>query len=61
MRANPEKQKKIKGALVPMEDITEASNDLRVMHEKVTDAQAELVHMMLHDGCNPTELSLIHI
>ena len=55
MRANPEKQKKIKGALVPMEDITEASNDLRVMHEKVTDAQAELVHMMLHDGCNPTE------
>ena len=25
------------------------------MHEKVTDAQAELVEMMLHDGCNPTE------
>ena len=24
---------------------------------EITDAQAELVHMMLHDGCNPTEAS----
>ena len=54
-RANPEKQAKVKGALVPMDDINDAASELRVAHEKVTDAQAELVHMMLHDGCNPTE------
>ena len=55
MKANKSKQDKYKGAIVPMEDIDSSANELRVVHEKVTDAQAELVHMMLHDGCNPTE------
>lgn len=38
-----------------MEDIEKHSPTLRTSHSKVTDAQADLVHMILHDGCNPTE------
>ena len=38
-----------------MEDIEKHSPTLRTTHSKVTDAQADLVHMILHDGCNPTE------
>ena len=38
-----------------MEDIEKHSPTLRQQHNKVTDAQADLVHMILHNGCNPTE------
>ena len=55
MKADKNKQDLYKGAIVPTEDIEKGANELRVVHEKVTDAQAELVEMMLHDGCNPTE------
>tara|TARA_R100001510_G_scaffold55864_1_gene60432 strand:- start:5164 stop:5595 length:432 start_codon:yes stop_codon:yes gene_type:complete len=55
MKADKSKQDVYKGAIVPIEDIESGANELRVVHEKVTDAQAELVEMMLHDGCNPTE------
>ena len=57
MKADKTKQDVYKGAIVPTEDIEKGANELRVVHEKVTDAQAELVEMMLHDGCNPTEAS----
>ena len=54
-KANNAKQEKYKGSIVPMNEISETANELRVVHDKVTDAQADLVHAMLHDGCNPTE------
>ena len=38
-----------------MDDIEKHSPTLRQQYSKVTDAQAELVHMILHNGCNPTE------
>ena len=38
-----------------MEDIDKHSPTLRTQHDKVTDAQADLVHMILHNGCNPKE------
>ena len=38
-----------------MDQIEENATQLKHTHSKVTEAQAELVHMMLHDGCNPTE------
>ena len=38
-----------------MDDIEKHSPTLRQEYSKVTDAQAELVHMILHNGCNPTE------
>ena len=54
-KANIEQQERYKGGVVPMEDIEKHSPTLRTSHSKVTDAQADLVHMILHDGCNPTE------
>ena len=38
-----------------MDDIEKHSPTLSQQCNKVTDAQAELVHMILHNGCNPTE------
>ena len=38
-----------------MDDIEKHSPTLRQQCSKITDAQAELVHMILHNGCNPTE------
>lgn len=37
-----------------MDDIDKHSPTARANNEEVTDAQAELVHMILHNGCNPT-------
>lgn len=54
-KANTEQQEKYKGGVVPMDDIEKHSPTLRQQYSKVTDAQAELVHMILHNGCNPTE------
>ncbi len=54
-KANTEQQEKYKGGVVPMEDIEKHSPTLRTQHEKVTDAQADLVHMILHNGCNPKD------
>lgn len=54
-KANIEQQEKYKGGVVPMDDIEKHSPTLRAAHSKVTDAQADLVHMILHDGCNPTQ------
>lgn len=53
-KANTQQQERYKGGVVPMEDIEKHSPTLRTSHSKVTDAQADLVHMILHDGCNPT-------
>ena len=57
MKANSKQQEKYKGSVVPLVDIDVNSKSLLPQHNKVTDAQAELVHAMLHDGCNPTEAS----
>ena len=54
-KANTEQQEKYKGGVVPMDDIEKHSPTLRQQYSKVTDAQAELVHMILHNGCNPTD------
>ena len=54
-KANTEQQEKYKGGVVPMDDIEKHSPTLRTQHEKVTDAQADLVHMILHNGCNPKD------
>ena len=55
MGLNTEQQAKYKNGVVPMQDIDKHAPTLRTQHNKVTDAQAEIVHMILHDGCNPTE------
>ena len=55
-KANKQQQEKYKGKIVPMNEIESNAKTLRPMSD-ITDAQAELVHMMLHDGCNPTEAS----
>tara|TARA_A100000164_G_C21607089_1_gene630329 strand:- start:268 stop:699 length:432 start_codon:yes stop_codon:yes gene_type:complete len=55
MKANTTQQEKYKGSVVPMNEIQTTSKSLLPQHSKVTEAQAELVHAMLHDGCNPTE------
>lgn len=55
MKANSTQQDKYKGSVVPMGDIQTNSQTLLPQHSKVTEAQADLVHAMLHDGCNPTE------
>ena len=46
-KANIEQQERYKGGVVPMEDIEKHSPTLRTSHSKVTDAQADLVHMMV--------------
>ena len=53
-KANASKQERYKGGVVPMDDIDKHSPTARANNEEVTDAQAELVHMILHNGCNPT-------
>jgi hypothetical protein len=55
MKANSTQQDKYKGSVVPMGEIQTNSQTLLPQHSKVTEAQADLVHAMLHDGCNPTE------
>ena len=55
MKANTTQQEKYKGPVVPMKDIQTNSQSLLPQHSTVTEAQSELVHAMLHDGCNPTE------
>tara|TARA_R110001606_G_C15012103_1_gene608593 strand:- start:137 stop:568 length:432 start_codon:yes stop_codon:yes gene_type:complete len=55
MKANSTQQDKYKGSVVPMGEIQTNSESLLPQHNKVTEAQADLVHAMLHDGCNPTE------
>ena len=55
MKANSTQQDKYKGSVVPMGGIQTNSESLLPQHNKVTEAQADLVHAMLHDGCNPTE------
>ncbi|MEK9984123.1 MAG: hypothetical protein VW879_05230 [Opitutae bacterium] len=54
-KANESQQERYKGGVVPMEDIEKHAPTARASQPQVTDAQADLVHMILHDGCNPTE------
>ena len=56
-KADESQQKRYKGGVVPMEDIEKHAPEVRTAQPQVTDAQAELVHVILHDGCNPTEAS----
>ena len=55
--ANPEQAQKYNRGGVPMDEIELSANTIRIIHPKVTDQQAELVHAVLHDGCNVTEAS----
>lgn len=55
-KADVIQQERYSRSKVPMSEIESNAKTLRPMSE-ITDAQAELVHMMLHDGCNPTEAS----
>lgn len=38
-----------------MDDIEKHAPIVKASNEKITEAQQELVHVILHDGCNPTE------
>ena len=58
MKANSTQQDKYSGSMVPMNEIETNSQSLLPQHTKITEAQADLVHAMLHDGCNPTEASV---
>ena len=53
-QANKQQQEKYTGGIVPVDEINKEAKTLRQIHDKVTDAQADLVHAILHDGCNPT-------
>lgn len=53
-KANSQQQDKYQSGLIPMEDIEKHAPIARASNDKMTDAQADLVHMILHDGCNPT-------
>ena len=55
-KADVIQQERYSRSKVPKNEIESNAKTLRPMSE-ITDAQAELVHMMLHDGCNPTEAS----
>ena len=52
--ANKQQQEKYTAGIVPVAEIDKEAKTLRQIHDKVTDAQADLVHAILHDGCNPT-------
>ena len=54
-KADESQQERYKGGLVPMEDIEKHAPEVRTTQPQITDAQAELVHIILHDGCNPTQ------
>ena len=54
-KADESQQERYKGGVVPMEDIEKHANEVRTTQPQITDAQAELVHVILHDGCNPTQ------
>jgi len=54
-KANVTQQEKYKAGIVPMEDIEKHAPAAQVGNEKLTESQAELVHAILHNGCNPTE------
>ena len=54
-KANESQQEKYRGGLVPMDDIEKHAPIVKASNEKITEAQQELVHVILHDGCNPTE------
>tara|TARA_B100001093_G_scaffold407759_1_gene396441 strand:+ start:1852 stop:2286 length:435 start_codon:yes stop_codon:yes gene_type:complete len=56
-KANESQQEKYRGGLVPMDDIEKHAPIVKANNEKITEAQQELVHVILHDGCNPTEAS----
>ncbi len=38
-----------------MEDIEKHAPVVKASNEKITETQQELVHVILHDGCSPTE------
>ena len=54
-KANVTQQEKYKAGIVPMEDIEKHAPAAQVGNEKLTESQAELVHAILHNGCNPSE------
>jgi hypothetical protein len=54
-KADISKQERYKSGVVPMDDINKHSPTVRATQPNMTDAQADLVHMILHDGCNPTQ------
>lgn len=56
-KANTQQQEKYKTSVVPMDDIEKNANQIQHIHNQVTEAQRDLVHAMLHDGCNPTQAS----
>lgn len=53
--ANKDQQERYKGSIVPMEDIEKHAPSAKAGNDKLTEAQADLVHMILHNGCNPTD------
>ena len=53
--ANESQQYRYKAGIVPMSDIEKHAPIVKASNEKITEAQQELVHVILHDGCNPTE------
>ena len=55
-KSNEIQQERYKSSVVPMDEIEKTAQTLKSTNP-ITEAQADLVHAMLHDGCNPTEAS----
>ena len=53
-KSNEIQQERYKASVVPMDEIEKTAQTLKSTNP-ITEAQADLVHAMLHDGCNPTE------
>jgi len=54
-KADTTQQDRYKKGIVPIEDIEKHAPIAQAGNSKLTEPQAELVHMILHNGCNPTE------
>jgi hypothetical protein len=53
--ANEQQQERYKSGLVPMDDIEKHAPMAKAVNQQITETQQELVHAILHNGCNPAE------
>lgn len=54
-RSKKPQKNRLNNPIVPMDSIKQTELEIRSKHPKVTDKQADLVAMLLHDGCTIAE------
>ena len=53
--ANEQQQERYKSGLVTMDDIEKHAPMAKAVNQQITETQQELVHAILHNGCNTAE------